>query len=156
MKNQSKSKALEDSFNQFWLLYPRKRARIPALKAWKRIAPDYETLLKILSGVVRYQKSGEWADPKFIPYPATFLNQGRWEDEVEAQRGRPNSADEKSERNRQAIRNVLGCDSGLASFIREPLGTDNGGTGSVLPDSPRGDSAVRVTRSLFEGIKGSG
>lgn len=155
-KTKREAEAIELSFAQFWMVYPRKRARAVALKSWKRIAPDETTLAQILIGVMRYIRSGEWTDPQFIPYPATFLNQERWKDEVEERRGKSNSADEKSERNRQAIRNVLGCDSGLADFIREPLGTDHGGVGSVLSDSPQRDSADRVTRSLFDGLKGSG
>jgi hypothetical protein len=160
MGKNRKSKELEGlelSFGQFWLVYPRKRARLAAFKSFKRIAPDEETLTQIIVGIMRYMRSGEWDDSRYIPYPATFLNQERWKDEVkEHGTAQTNSADQKSERNRQAIRNVLGRDSGLAGFIREPLGTDHRGVGSVLPDHPRRDSAPRVTRSLFEGIKGSG
>ena len=31
------------------------------------------------------KKSKQWADKQFIAYPATWLNQRRWEDEAEEQ-----------------------------------------------------------------------
>jgi hypothetical protein len=76
------SPELEARFNLFWSSYPKKRDRVDAQRAWRKINPSEVELLLILQGINRYMASGEWRDPQFIPYPATFLNGRRWEDEL--------------------------------------------------------------------------
>jgi hypothetical protein len=73
---------VEDVFKLFWELYPRKRAKGDALKAWQAIKLTQELLDKILASVKKALEV-EWAktDPKFIPYPATWLRAQGWEDE---------------------------------------------------------------------------
>ena len=75
------------NFSIFWEFYPKKRAKLDAQKAWRKINPSEDGFYSILSGVGRYIRSGEWKDPQFIPYPATFLNQRRWEDEIRSHLG---------------------------------------------------------------------
>lgn len=70
-------------FDQFWSEYPRKTAKVVARKSWAKINPDQELSEKIIKSVENYKKSSQWKNPKYIPHPATFLNQGRWEDEIE-------------------------------------------------------------------------
>lgn len=70
-----------DRFDEFWKLYPRKVAKPNALKVWLRIKPDDELLTSIIDAVKRqglYDK-----EIQFVPHPATWLNQRRWEDEVQ-------------------------------------------------------------------------
>lgn len=69
------------AFTEFWTAYPRKVAKGAAVKAW----PGDEHLPAILSALA-WQVKG-WADPKYIPHPATYLNQRRWEDERPRERG---------------------------------------------------------------------
>ena len=67
-------------FAEFWSVYPRKVARADALKAWKstaRVRPE----LSVLVAAVEAAKAG-WVDPKFIPYPASWLRAHRWTDSV--------------------------------------------------------------------------
>ena len=64
-------------FEEFWVAYPKKTAKQEALKIWKRKKPPIDEVLKALSWQT---KSQQWLDG-FIPNPATYLNQGRWEDE---------------------------------------------------------------------------
>jgi hypothetical protein len=59
--------------------YPRKVARVAAEKAAKKISPEEWPL--VIEGVRKYKKV--WTDKQYIPYPATFLNQQRWQDEIE-------------------------------------------------------------------------
>jgi hypothetical protein len=66
-------------FAVFWSLYPRKTAKIAAQKAWDKnhcdaIAERICTALK--------KQLPHWTDAKFIPHPATWLNAGRWDDEL--------------------------------------------------------------------------
>lgn len=78
------SRAQEQRFSQFWAAYPRKVGKQTAKKAWSRLNPDDE-LTKVILEAVHIQKgSRQWRENngQFIPNPATWLNQGRWEDEL--------------------------------------------------------------------------
>ena len=72
-------------FIAFWKAYPNKKAKVTAQKAWKKLHPDQELKERILADIARKKASDEWKeqDGKFIPYPATYLNQQRWEDETD-------------------------------------------------------------------------
>ena len=65
-------------FNDFWALYPRKTAKKYAQTAWDRIAKKYH------KDIIEDLKKRKWDDPRFIPYPATYLNGQRWLDEKPA------------------------------------------------------------------------
>lgn len=71
----------EAAFDLFWHAYPRKVGKDAARKAFSRVKVPVETLLT----AIERQKCGrQWQenDGQYIPNPATWLNQGRWEDEV--------------------------------------------------------------------------
>lgn len=73
----------EDAFLRFWDAYPRKVDKQKALKAWKRLSPD-ETLYQVIMSILEKQKrSLQWQRDggAYIPYPSTWLNGRRWEDE---------------------------------------------------------------------------
>ena len=70
-------------FDEFWSAYPKKKAKEAARKAWNKLKPD-ETLGKaIIQAVIENAKTKDWLkeNGKYIPYPATYLNGKRWEDE---------------------------------------------------------------------------
>lgn len=79
-------KASERYFNEFWAEYPKKRSKQAAINAWKRLAPDKELYAKIMAALTEQKNSAEWQREggRFIPYPATWLNAGCWDDEVAA------------------------------------------------------------------------
>ena len=71
-------------FDTFWKAYPKKVAKGDARKAWgqtERIRPD---LAELLASIEAQCRSDQWrtAEGKFIPYPATWLRQERWDDEL--------------------------------------------------------------------------
>ena len=70
-------------FDAFWKAYPRKVAKQAALKAWNK-ATKKPTIEVILSALEIQKKSEQWTkdDGQFIPHPATWINAGRWDDEV--------------------------------------------------------------------------
>lgn len=72
-----------NGFDAFYDLFPRKQgvSKQAALKAWNRIDPDIFVTKKIMDRL-REHIAGEWAgkEAQFIPHPATWLNQRRWED----------------------------------------------------------------------------
>lgn len=75
----------DESFDKFWAAYPKKTAKQDAKKAWAKLKPDEELLNKILTSLERQKKTEQWArdSGQYIPYPATWLNGRRWEDETE-------------------------------------------------------------------------
>jgi hypothetical protein len=79
------SKDIERDFKLFWKIYPRKVARKVAFTSWQKINPDQNTFKKIMCGLEAYIKSGQWNEVKFIPHPATWLNQQRWNDEIKGE-----------------------------------------------------------------------
>ncbi len=68
-------------FEAFWIMYPRKVAKLAACKAWHR-ARKLATEAEIMAGVERLLEHLP-EDMRFIPHPTTWLNQGRWDDEYE-------------------------------------------------------------------------
>lgn len=70
-------------FQTFWELYPRKVAKKVAEKAWQKLNQMQQTeILKTLPNHIKYWQLKD-TDKEFIPHPATWLNQGRWEDELD-------------------------------------------------------------------------
>ena len=72
-----------DGFIEFWSVYPRKQAKMDAIKAWKKLSPSPDLVTRIVSSVQRSCDSPAWRKDggQFIPYPATYINGRRWEDE---------------------------------------------------------------------------
>lgn len=70
--------------NDFWLEFPRKVAKPAALKAWKSLKLSEQDIEKVIEALKR-QKDTTWKDKAkdYIPHPATWLNNRRWEDEIE-------------------------------------------------------------------------
>lgn len=73
-----------DSFGRFWNAYPKKMAKGGAQKAWKKLKVAPSFLDTILMAIEKQKQSTNWKkdEGKFIPYPATWLNGRRWEDET--------------------------------------------------------------------------
>lgn len=71
-------------FALFWQEYPRKAAKAAALKAWQKLNPSPELVERILAHVRDHKRSPDWIKDggQFVPYPATFLNGQRWEDDI--------------------------------------------------------------------------
>jgi hypothetical protein len=81
--------ALAESFEIFWAKYPKKAARQAALKRWLKLKPDAETLEKILAAIeLQVRPGGALSrdkikqDGDYRPFPSSWLNAGRWTDEV--------------------------------------------------------------------------
>lgn len=69
-------------FEKFYAAYPKRKSRKLALKAWLKLKPDINVVLKSL---IMHKKSDQWTTEKgkYIPYPATWLNAEAWNDESE-------------------------------------------------------------------------
>jgi hypothetical protein len=75
-----------DSFDTFWLLYPKKVAKADALKAWKQVLKK-KTADEMIALTKAYSES-KLPDMTYIPYPASWLNKGLYE-AVEVQENKP-------------------------------------------------------------------
>lgn len=72
------------SFEDWWAAYPRKEGKKAALRAYRaavKAGADPDVLLEALKRRVAFWRR-ERIESRFIPLPATWLNQGRWEDVV--------------------------------------------------------------------------
>lgn len=72
----------QGTFDRFWEAYPKKVGKEAARNAFRRVrGVSIET---ILQAIARQKDSRQWREEngRFIPNPATWLNQGRWEDEA--------------------------------------------------------------------------
>lgn len=74
-------------FDEFWSAYPKKVGKDAALKAWRRLKAPADTLPAILAALDWQKKSEQWGKDggQYIPNPATYLGQGRWQDEPQPQ-----------------------------------------------------------------------
>ena len=71
------------TFAVFYGLYPRKMARKDAEKAWNKLTSDQQLeCIEAMPNYLKYWKIKETAKD-YIPYPASFLNQERWTDDLD-------------------------------------------------------------------------
>ena len=85
--SESKSNAIsvretrEEAFEKFWSAYPRKEGKQSAKKSFEKVTVSVDVLL---AAIEQQKKSVQWSkdNGQFIPYPATWLNGKRWEDQV--------------------------------------------------------------------------
>lgn len=71
-------------FEAFWSAYPKKVGPDAGRKAFLKRKPDDALLAEMLAAIAAQKKSEQWQSDggKYIPNPATWLNQGRWQDEL--------------------------------------------------------------------------
>jgi hypothetical protein len=70
-----------DAFGAFWLVYPKKKAREEARKAWCSAIDRGANPERIVEAATAYARERASEDPKFTKYPATWLNKGCYDDE---------------------------------------------------------------------------
>jgi hypothetical protein len=73
---------LED-FELFWEMYPRKKKKGDAFKAWNQTSGLRPPIEEILAAIQQQEKSHQWTKDggEFIPYPASWLRSWGWADE---------------------------------------------------------------------------
>lgn len=72
----------EYDFKAFWEAYPKKVGKKEAQKSWSKVKVDIDVILNALE-IVKNTDDWKKQNGKFIPYPATWLNGARWEDEIQ-------------------------------------------------------------------------
>lgn len=90
-------------FDRFWSAYPRKIGKDKAAQAFAKRKPDAE-MIEVMLGAIEVQKlSEQWRKDKgqFIPHPSTWINGGRWMDEVDGTSDVPDELAEMFRRGEQ-------------------------------------------------------
>jgi len=76
-------------FEKFWNAYPKKKSRDAAKRAFDKLARSKSApaIERLLASVKDHMRTPEWQkqDGQFIPYPATYLNAGSYDDEITGQ-----------------------------------------------------------------------
>lgn len=134
-------KRIADGFRVFWEAYPRRVAKDAAskafAKAYRRVGTE-EPLAVILAGIERALPG--WDDRNFIPYPASWLNAGRWGDEPPT----PKTSAERP-RNDQPPRSKSDHLAAIARAMADAGGGQDG-SGGYSPE-PRPGGGMPAIRS---------
>ena len=74
----------EGDFEIFWSLYPRKRSRTEALKAWGKLSPTVWEATVMMAAVALAAETEDWQRDggQYIPHASTWLRGRRWEDHL--------------------------------------------------------------------------
>lgn len=81
-----------DYGDQFWDLYPRRIAKISAMKALAKVRKTGVPWAKVKAGVLRYASYAATRESQYIKHPTTWLNGGCWDDEAQT-RNKPSFFD---------------------------------------------------------------
>lgn len=81
----------EERFERFWSAYPRKVGKGECRRIWLKLKPSEELTQTMLSAVEAAKGCDQWRRDggQYIPYPSTWLNQGRWEDSPQEEGDQP-------------------------------------------------------------------
>jgi uncharacterized protein YdaU (DUF1376 family) len=73
------------AFDAFWTAYPKKKDRKKSEQAWVKLKLTDEQAGEILKKLAQQVMQPSWLkdDGQYIPYPTTYLNGRRWEDDLE-------------------------------------------------------------------------
>lgn len=76
---------MNKDFDLFWAAYPKKVAKGEARKAFGQTQAIRPPINYLIEAIQKHCQQEAWMKDagKFIPHPATWLRQERWEDEVE-------------------------------------------------------------------------
>lgn len=78
---------MRDPFDDFWAVYPKKTGKDAARNAWKKRRIGGDLAATLIAALAWQKQQDSWLKDggQFVPNPATWINQGRWQDEpVEA------------------------------------------------------------------------
>lgn len=74
----------KERFEAFWKQYPKKVNKFKSEEWFRKNKPNEILFNYIIKKLEMFKKSKEWKkeNGKYIPHPTTWLNQKRWEDEL--------------------------------------------------------------------------
>jgi hypothetical protein len=74
--------AAGSAFDDFWAIYWRKEGKGAARRAFEKALKGGVQAQTIVAAAAAQAASYLAKEPRFRPHPATWLNEGRWDDEV--------------------------------------------------------------------------
>lgn len=71
------------NFSAFYSVYPKKKNRADAERAFAKLNPSAELFSKMMAALAWQTKQPDWVKDggQYVPLPASWLNKRRWEDE---------------------------------------------------------------------------
>lgn len=107
------SKSDQTAFDLWWQQYPKKVSKKEALKSWNKIKPDADLL--IADTINKATNDDGWLRG-YIPNPTTYLNQERWNDELQrpkpSEQSLPEQYAARKQRTAAIFQELNGCDVG--------------------------------------------
>lgn len=85
LDNKLSESDIKNDFEKLWKLYPNKKGKANALKAYKKAIKDGVTNKEIQDGILAYKKEIEikGTDKQFIKHGGTWFNNQGWEDDYD-------------------------------------------------------------------------
>ena len=80
-ETEAETESWSNGFDRFWDCYPKKIGKKPCKVIWKRIKPNADELIADVKE--RVSRDSKWK-AGFIVNPQTYLNQERWNDEIQS------------------------------------------------------------------------
>ena len=82
-QNEVKKEQWKEQFEKFYKTYPRKVKKQKVKEWFEKNKPSSELFSSMMSSLEQFRGSTDWLadNGRYIPYPSTWLNQKRWEDE---------------------------------------------------------------------------
>lgn len=71
-------------FDEWWSKYPRKAAKADGEKAYRKAVEKGVPEQLLIDKADTFAQATTNTEKRFIPYPSTWLNQGRWDDDMSA------------------------------------------------------------------------
>ena len=104
--NKSNNYEQNPEFISFWNAYPKKKGKMKASEALNKIKEPRPTIQELIASIAIQKGTHDWQkdDGQFIPLPATWLNQRRWEDEIEDEASIAREEREARERQIETLR----------------------------------------------------
>jgi hypothetical protein len=92
-------------FGEFWKAYPRREGKLAAEAKYAATIKRGVEHSTIMAGLARYvaKIERERTEVKYVAHPATWLNQGRWEDEGAATSNYSGTPEEMRERYKESF-----------------------------------------------------
>lgn len=76
-----------DAFGAFWVVYPKKKDREEAKRAWIAAIERGADPKQMVNAATAYARERGQEDPRYTKFPATWLNKGCYDDEPDPAAG---------------------------------------------------------------------
>jgi predicted DNA-binding transcriptional regulator len=129
-------------FEQFWNVFPRKAGKQDAIKAFDKAVTNFGFDV-VLAGAIRFAHDPNLPSKEFIPYPATWLNRGSWDDEPLPERTK--TLDEVRSDEVEISRQKLARDRELT----QQLIAEQPKTGTPPPECKHGNIIIKCRKCLL-------